>query len=121
MIRAEELAIPAPATSPAPYYRRRLAELVAQGLAKPREPKKRVYRNETWRRKAARIFEVTLRRMGTATAYWIPGEKRVAYRKSGAAFRIVLPPDAVLIGVYTGTAGTDRFLDDLVATMRAGA
>ncbi len=118
MIRADELTIPAAPAAPMPYYRRRLAELVEAGLARRREAPKRLCRRESWRRKAARIFGLAMRKMGTAGAYWLPGERRVAYRKTGAAFRVALPADAQLIGTYTGAACAERFLDDLVATMK---
>lgn len=104
--------------APGSYAAARLDELYDLGLARPRIPPKRITPRSARLRKMAGVFHVNLRRMGTASVYWIADEKRCTYRRKGAAFKMALPPTARLVGTYSGTNGVQRFLDDLVITMR---
>jgi hypothetical protein len=104
--------------APGTYAAARLEELFDLGLARPRVPPKRITARSARLRKMAGVFHVNVRRMGTASVYWIADEQRCTYRRKGAACKLALPPTARLIGTYSGTCGAQRFLDDLVLTMK---
>lgn len=125
MIRAAELQTPA---APVPYYRRRMAELVAQGRAAIREPgPQKSHAAIRMHRTAARlswVFAARLALMQDVRVYYSAANRTLAFRrtnpkpaKNGRVYVPKLPADAEFVGRYSLPFSRRAFLRDLIETM----
>lgn len=125
MIRAAELQAPA---APVPYYRRRMAELVAQGRAAIREPgPQKSHAAIRTHRTAARlswVFAARLALMQDVRVYYVPGGYRLAFRRqnprpalNGKVYVPPLPAGAEFVGRYCYPHSRRGFLRDLIEVM----
>lgn len=127
MIRASELSIP---PAPVPYFRRRLAELVAQGRAAIRE-KGRPDAEEVRRTRAITrmtwTFVTRLAVMLDALVYYSPAGRRLSFRRvnprpalNGKVYVPPLPADAKFVGRYAYPYPRRDFRRDLAEVMQEG-
>lgn len=124
LIRASELSTP---SKPVPYYRRRIAELVAQGKAEIRKPghveprQARIHRTAT---RLSRVFAARLAVMQDVRVYYSPSGYKLAFRRqnpkpalNGEVYVAKLPADAEYVGRYSYPHSRREFLRDLIETM----
>lgn len=125
MIRAADLAIPA---APVPYFRRRMAELVAEGRAAIRQPgHPPTTAAVRMHRTAARLswtFAARLVVMQDALVYYVPGAYKLAFRRpnpkpalNGKVYVPPLPAGAEFVGRYSCPISRRAFLRDLLEVM----
>lgn len=125
MLRSSDLAIPA---APVPYYRRRLAELVAQGRAAIREkghpPSTAAVRMHRTAARLSWVFSARLALMLDVRVYYVPGAYKLAFRRqnprpalNGKFYVQPLPAGALYVGRYAYPFSRRAFLRDLVDTM----
>ncbi len=105
-----------------PYFKARLRELQAAGLAKPRErhyvPPVPSYVHLVQR--LARRFQRELSKWRVMDVYWVPGEETVSVRRLDAVQPRELPVGAVFMGRYRYPHATLRFVEDLTALVTKG-
>lgn len=121
MIRAAELAVPA---KPVPYYRRRIAELVAAGLAKVPTNERRDAAQVRRERTATRLswdFSKRLATMQDVVVYYSRAGYKLAFRRvnprpalNGKLYVPPLPADAKIVGRYSFPFSRRAFLRDLL-------
>ena len=124
MIRASELSTP---SKPVPYYRRRIAELVAEGKAVIRKPGQVEPRLARIHRTAARlswVFASRLAAMQEVRVYYSPSGYKLAFRRqnpkpalNGKVYIQKLPADAEYVGRYSYPHSRREFVRDLIETM----
>lgn len=125
MIRAAELALPA---KPVPYYRARIAELVAQGKAVIREPGRTLTPAATrMHRTAARLswtFAARLAEMQDVRVYYVPCAYKLSFRRqnprpalNGKIYVQPLPAAAEFVGRYSYPHSRRGFMRDLLEVM----
>lgn len=125
MLTAREFAQPKPAEEP--YFRRRLAELVAEGKASvppAREGGKRRSQEERAALKLSYVFADRLRTFLDLSVYYSPARGRLSVRRTnprpalnGKVYVPPLPADAVLVGRYSYPVSRRDFMRDLLAVM----
>lgn len=121
MIRASELSTP---SKPVPYYRRRIAELVAEGKAVIRKPGHVEPRSARMQRTATRlswVFASRLAAMQEVRVYYSPSGYKLAFRRqnpkpalNGKTYVPKLPADAVFVGRYQHPTVARHFVRDLI-------
>lgn len=124
-LRAAELSTP---SEPVPYYRRRIAELVAEGRAALRKPGQsqtpaavRMHRTAT---RLSWVFASRLAVMFDALVYYVPGAYKLAFRRpnpkpalNGKVYVPPLPAGAEFVGRYSCPISRRQFVRDLLEVM----
>ena len=121
MIRASELSTP---SKPVPYYRRRIAELVAEGKAVLRKPGRELSQQALRERLAVRLswaFNARIEEMQDALVYYSKAGESIAMRRTypkpalnGKTYVPKLPADAVFVGRYQHPTVARHFVRDLI-------
>lgn len=124
-LRAYEFREIAPPAKPVPYYRARLAELVAQGRAavraKGNPPSTAAARMHRTAARLSWVFASRLVVMQDALVYYVPGAYKLAFRRpnprpalNGKVYVPPLPAGAEYVGRYAYPFSRRAFLRDLL-------
>lgn len=105
-----------------PYFKARLRELQAAGLAKPRQ---RAYQPPVPSyvhlvQRLAKRFQRELAHWRVMDVYWVPNEETISIRRLDAVHPRELPVGAVFMGRYRYPHATLRFVEDLTTLVTKG-